>query len=209
MKFSRRLAAAFFLSALAWPALADEALYDPVPPPDSAFVRIIDAGAAAVNGTVGGKPAISETSGVSPYQIVPKGKQPIRIGDVNGEIEIAPAKFYTIALMDGKLTTFEDPSADTPGRAGIVFYNLADAPGGSVYVPKLKVAVVEGVAPGATASKIVKAVTLDKIEIKLGDQVVAAFDAVALRPRSAMTAYVAGKAGAYKAYLMPSTTAKN
>jgi alginate O-acetyltransferase complex protein AlgF len=206
---SRRLAAILFVLAAAAPAAADEGLYDPVPPPDSAFVRIVDAGSAAVNGTIGGKPAASQASGVSPYVVVPKGKQPVRIGDVSDEIDAAAAKFYTIALVDGKLVTFEDPSADTPGRAGIVFYNLSDAPAGSVYVPKLKVAVVEGVAPAAAASKALKAVTLDKIEIKLGDAVVASFDSVALRARATMTAYVTGKGGTYSAYLLPSTTAKN
>ncbi len=82
----------FLLASLAMAAAApafaegDNALYDAPPPPNSAFVRLIDArGAGGLSATLGDK-AVTLDGAVSGYAIVPAGTLKVSAGEAAGDV---------------------------------------------------------------------------------------------------------------------------
>src|SRR5438552_5609861 len=84
-------------------AAGDDALYDPAPPPNSAFVRVIDArGQGNLTVNVGQAQVAVPPSGVSPYIVVPQGEQDVTLSTASSKVNLAAGKYYTIAFyVDG------------------------------------------------------------------------------------------------------------
>lgn len=208
------------LITLAWLALgftaaeaagADDALYDPAPPPNSAFVRVIDArGEGNLQVTVGDAAVTVPASGVSPYVVVPQGEQDVALSTQSGKVTLAAGKYYTIALYVGGSTEpklIEDEILTNPAKSGIYVYNFSDAPTVKLYAPKPKVAVVDNLKPGVSAFKSVNAVTVD-LALMEGDKTLADFDQLALKRRTGLTFVVFGAGEAKKAIAVPNETAR-
>ena len=187
----RRTLLAALASAAAFPAFAnDDGLYDAPPPPNSAFVRIIDAsGTGNIIVSLGDVSVTVPVSAVSGYAIVPAGKLPVTLGEATAEVEVAAGKFYSIAVFSAAApTVMEDVAIANPAKAGIYFYNLAKEGNATLFAPKQNVAVIDTVAAGKTGFRDINAVTLD-LEVRTSGAPTLMKD-VALKRRAGLTIVV-------------------
>jgi alginate O-acetyltransferase complex protein AlgF len=192
-------------------AAGDDALYDPAPPANSAFVRVIDArGEGNLQVTVGNAAVTVPASGVSPYVVVPQGPQDVVLSTATSKVTLAAGKYYTIALFVGgasEPTLLEDAILANPAKSGIYVYNFSDAPSIKLFAPKPKVAVVDGLQPGASMFKSVNAVTVD-LALMDGDKTLAEFDALDLKRRAGVTFVAFGAGDAKKGVMVANQTAR-
>lgn len=114
-------------------------LYDPEPPPNSAYVRVIQtAQAGLVSVWVDGKKRISALQGnqVSAYLVVPEGGHELQLRaipnhtqPVTARVQVSQAKSYTVAFLPDAPThmpvVFEDPSVKNKLKAMLYVYQLA------------------------------------------------------------------------------------
>lgn len=210
-KFLRLTLAAAIL-AWAAPVWADDsALYDPAPPPNSAFVRVIDArGKGEMQASVGEVAVTVPKSGISPYIVVPAGEQPVALSTDAGKVTLAAGKYYTIAFFvagspEPKL--IEDELLTNPAKSGVYVYNFSDAATIALFAPQPKANVIGDLAPGLSAFRSVNAVTVD-LALLAGSETVATFEKVALKRRSGMTFVVFGAAGARSGVAVANETAR-
>jgi alginate O-acetyltransferase complex protein AlgF len=193
----QRLTTAIALLVLGWTGAEaqDAALYDPAPPPNSSFVRIIDArGEGNLQATIGNVSVTVPETGVSPYVVVPAGEQDVTLSSDAGKVTVDAGKYYTIAFFVGGSPApalLEDEVLDNPAKSGVYLYNFSDEPSVKLFAPQPNVAVVDDIKPGASAFRAVNAVTVD-LAVMAGDQTVASFDKLALKRRSAMSFVVFG-----------------
>lgn len=162
--FKRALLAATLLAPAA--ALADDAgLYDPAPPANSAFVRLVDATLEAEGaGTVGGTPLDLSGDGVSAFVVVPAGSHDVAYGGASGTAEFVAGNYYTVVFNEpgtGGPVVIKDEVLTNPAKAGLHFYNLTGEAGLSLKAVKQNVAVFENVGPGEMKFRPVGAVDVD------------------------------------------------
>ena len=136
-------------------ATAQEGLYDPAPPANSAFVRLLNAPA----GTVAGK-ALTADKTASPYVIVPQGEFEAKIGQTTGKLKVEAGNFYSVVINSGKLVLLKDQAADNRAKALLTVYNLSKAPI-DLKTADGKTTVVTGVKPGESGSRAVNGITVD------------------------------------------------
>jgi len=192
-------------------AAGDEALYDPAPPPNSAFVRVIDArGQGNMQVSIGQSAVTVPASGVSPYIVVPQGEQDVALSTQSSKVNLAAGKYYTVALfLEGATqpTLLEDQILTNPAKSGVYVYNFSDAPSVKLYAPQPKVAVVENLQPGKSAFKSVNAVTV-QLALMDGDKTLSDFGQINLKRRAGLTFVVFGNGGAKKAIAVPNETTR-
>jgi alginate O-acetyltransferase complex protein AlgF len=119
-------------------------LYDPEPPADSAYVRVIAVSAeSAIDITVDAKPKITKLNSgdVSEYMVVPAGKRVIALHAtsksapsapsaplVSHTIDIVPGKALTVAFLSTKAgstpTVFEDKANTNKLKSLVAAYHL-------------------------------------------------------------------------------------
>ena len=154
-------------------------LYAPAPPPDSAFVRVINTTATPVSATLGSKAAAAPKAGISTYVVVPQGKVAAKVGAVSSNLAVVAGKFYS-AVWDGK--TFKlltDASADDRAQALITVYNLSSAPAIDLKTADGKLSVISGVKPGESGNRAVNGITVD-LAVFSGSRALATFKGAAL-----------------------------
>lgn len=182
----------------------DDELYDPAPPADSAFVRVLQgaSGTASAAATVGGY-SYGEVAypALTKYRVVKQGDYDVKIGSVSAKITIAAGKYYTIALTDeGKIVQLSDELLTNPAKARLYFYNFTDNKA-SLYAPEFNAAIADGVVKDSQDSQELKAVKL-KLQAKVGGAVVKEYPEVQLKRRVGTSVIVTGKAGAYKSVII-------
>jgi len=130
-------------------------LYDAPPPPDAAFVRVLN---AADSGNL--ELAIADASfsvgagALSPYEFVTKGSYDATWASITLPLSVEAQKFYTIIVpADGtEPKVVEDAALANPARAGLYFYNAtAKSLQLDAKVNGKQAAIFQDVAPGATA----------------------------------------------------------
>jgi len=187
----------------------DAALYDAAPPPNSAFVRFIDArGQGNLQVGIGEKSVTVPANGVSAYVVVPAGEQDLNLSTQSGKVAVAAGKYYTVALfLDGATTPtlLEDKVLDNPAKSGVYLYNFTDFETIKLYAPKPKVAVIDNVGKGTSGFKVVNAVTVD-FDVMAGDKAVTSLGATTLKRRSSTSVVVTGKGDQAKAIILENTT---
>ena len=147
-------------------AAGDEALYDPAPPPNSAFVRVIDArGQGNLQVTVGDAAIAVPATGVSPYVVDPAGRAGRRPVDPSKQGDAGSGQVLhdrALRRRGTEPTLLEDEILSNPAKSGVYVYNFSDAPSVKLYAPK-----PEGRSSSTTSSraasafKSVNAVTVD------------------------------------------------
>ena len=179
-------------------AQADDALYEPVPDPDSSFVRVI---APAEEYGVIASTSLSQMEDVTPYVSVDPGEVSIKVGDLGTTVLVEKGAFYTVALMDGsEPKTHQDTIIASPAKADLAFYNLTDLAGLSLYVPAAKANVAEGISSGGQFSIALRApLTLD-FEVQKDGETLATISGVELRRKEGVTVVVTGAAGSYTGF---------
>lgn len=157
-----------YLVALTTLALAqdggDVGLYAPAPPPGSAFVRLINVGAAPVSGKVGKYATGSvATGGASPYWAVPGGEVPITVGTKSQSVQATSGGFVSIVVgLPGKAdpVPLVDTVSANRAKASIVMYNLSSQQGVDLVTADGKVSLFTDIAAGAESMREVNALSV-------------------------------------------------
>jgi alginate O-acetyltransferase complex protein AlgF len=144
---------------LSSPALAqqDTGLYDPAPPADSAFVRVLN----VTTGTLGGKAVTASSGAASAYVVIPQGSFDAKLGALSGKLTAVAGKFYSVFTSGGTLTVLTDQAADNRAKALLTIYNLSKRPTIDLKTADGKTSVISGVKPGSSGSRAVNGVTVD------------------------------------------------
>ncbi|PYE52821.1 alginate O-acetyltransferase AlgF [Deinococcus yavapaiensis] len=139
-------------------AQTDDGLYEAAPPPDSAFVRLINTAARDVTATLGSA-AVSVPSGnPSPYRVVRQGNVVVASGAVRQTLRVAAGRFYSVVVGDGSPRLVEDPDVTNRGRALVVLYNFGEHERVDLRTADGKTTVLEDVKRGLTAQRLVNGV---------------------------------------------------
>lgn len=191
---------ALALAVCAAPAAAqDNQLYEEPADPNASFVRIVAPGETVA--VVGDETFENVVGGVSPYVMTTKGTISVALGDMVGEGEIPPTSFFTfVAGNDGNLHLLQDNIENSPAKADLVFYNLSDLSSVDLFVPRMGVMALGGVAQQTSRQVALKApLTLD-FEVREGDTVLATLPGVKMRRRAGVTVVFSGVSGDYTAF---------
>lgn len=138
-------------------AAAQEGLYDPAPPANSAFVRVLN----APTGTLGGKAVTATAGAASAYVVIPQGQFAAKLGAVSGPLSVEAGKFYSVAVVGGKLALLTDQAAENRAKALLTIYNLSSTALVDLKTADGKTAVVAGVKAGQSGSRAVNGITVD------------------------------------------------
>jgi alginate O-acetyltransferase complex protein AlgF len=190
---------------------ADDALYDPAPPPNSSFLRIMSAAPAAVSdGKIAGNTIELGEANVSAYVVVPGGKSAVEAGGKSGEVECPSGKYCSVVfgLAGGtEPALIVDEVLDNPAKSGLHFYNLTDQPSLTLFAPEQNVALFKDTASGAMQFRQVGAVTVN-FSVKAGDSEVTKLDGVELKRRTGHSVIVRGTTGSVTATIIENTVSK-
>ena len=136
-------------------AAGEGGLYDAPPPPDAAFVRVLNAGTGGNLELTVADAAFSVGAGaLSPYEFVTKGSYDAVWASSKLPLSVDAQKYYTIIVPgDGSEPKLvEDEALANPARAGLYFYNATAKPLQlDARVNGKQAAIFKDVAPGATA----------------------------------------------------------
>ena len=136
---------------------AQTGLYDPAPPANSAFVRVLNAPTA----TLGDKTVTADKGAASPYVVIPQGDVTIKVGSVSSKLKVEAGKFYSVVPGITALTLVPDQAADNKAKALLTIYNLSKSPAVDLKTADGKTAVVTGVKPGESGSRAVNGITVE------------------------------------------------
>lgn len=202
----RRALSALLLSCLCLSAAAnpDGLLYDPEPPPDSAYVRVLLVkGTGAVDVLVDGKARLRKLPAgtASDYMVLGAGKHTITLQPLakgapafSGALEVIRGRAFTLAFgVAAAPVVFEDKANANKLKAVLAVYHLG---GGA---DKLDVLTADGatkvftdLAPGASAALSVNPITIGLVAAKAGAKAAQAKASVAM-----------SRGGTYSLLLLP------
>lgn len=121
---------AMLMSALgSSPAQADDAaLYGPDAPPNSAFVRIVNASANPdLDAQVGDKQIDGVAAwSVSEFEFLPAGAQQISAGSAQQSAQLQADHFYTAVVDGDRIHLFDNSAYANRLKALVILYNLTD-----------------------------------------------------------------------------------
>jgi alginate O-acetyltransferase complex protein AlgF len=160
------------------------ALYDPQPPADSAYVRVIVASASGpVDIWLDGKLRLPNVAPAAPsdYMVVRAGKHKLSLHpsgkaqSFETQLEVIAGRSVTVAVAglsaDAKPQTFEDKANTNKLKAVLTVYNLAPQAGSVDFLTADGATkVFSGVAPGSAASLAVNPITVELMATKSGDK---------------------------------------
>lgn len=162
------LGAALLAGLAPLPTLAaDEGVYGPVAPPNSAFVRVFNATAQPeLQARIGDK-TLDEIPayGASEFVFLPPGKYTLTAGAASQAVSLQANKFYTAALEGKALRLMDNERYTNRLKALVIVYNLVDGSTLSLKTPDGR-PVIENVGPDSSASREVNAV---KVNLALYD----------------------------------------
>jgi alginate O-acetyltransferase complex protein AlgF len=188
-------------------AAAQEALYDPAPPPNSAFVRLVDAARATATGSVDTAELDVSGDGVSSFVVVPAGSHRVALGATSAEAAFEAGNYYTVVFNEAGATAptvIRDDVLTNPAKAGLHFYNFSGKPGLSLTAPKQNVAIFENVGPGEMKFRPVGAVDVD-LAVTADGATLDEVGAVKLERRAAKSVMVLAAAGGVEAVVVDNT----
>lgn len=191
--------AVFLLSVPAY-AADEEALYAPVPPADSAFVRTVNAtGNVQEKITVDGvEPQKSTQDFVSDFSVIKQGSHVVQFGDKKETLQIEAQQYYTIAVINqNEVKVIKDKVIEDPSKASLYFYNLSDAGVASLSSTTHKANIFKTVSAGASDSREINAVVLG-LEVKVADTSAGVLDNVELKRQQGTSVFLTGKSGSYR-----------
>lgn len=173
----------------------DEGLYGPAAPPGSAFVRVFNGTAQSVIDARVGPEDFNEIApfDASEFAFVPPGSYELTAGAVKQKITVQADRFYTAALLNGKVQLLDNERYGNRMKALVILYNLSGDSELSLKTADGKTAVVDKVAPNRSGQREVNAIRA-QLALYKGDQRVAAVRQVNLERGRAFSLFVAGTA---------------
>jgi alginate O-acetyltransferase complex protein AlgF len=146
------------LFALATAALAqDTGLYDPAPPANSAFVRVLNAPTASL----ADKTVTAEKNAASSYVVIPQGEFTAKVGATSGKLKVEAGKFYSVIVTGTALKLLIDKAADNRAKALLTVYNLSKVGSVDLKTADGKTSVISGIKPGESGNRAVNGITVD------------------------------------------------
>jgi hypothetical protein len=143
-------------------AMAQDGLYAPVRPGETALVRVVhvNAGEPAAGITIDvGNTRFTDVEAQSgtAYRPVRPGVYVVMAYGHREALTATTGTFYTVAVSPDGITIFSDTYHDDPLRAQLVLYNLSDAPLRlDAVVPEAPL--LEAVAPGTSGTRVINAI---------------------------------------------------
>jgi alginate O-acetyltransferase complex protein AlgF len=211
--FSRLLLVVLMLGA---PVVAfaggDDGLYDAPPSPDTAFIRILNAGPQATDFemTIGGETVSVAAQSLGPYMAVQAGKIDLATPAGTTPATIEGSKYYTFAVTSelGKPSLYEDDGLKDPAKGRLYFYNLTKLDSVALYVPAAKKDALSAIQSASASSIELRApLEVDMVaRTTAGD--IASFQAVTLKRRSGTSLVLSGGDGHYAGFAVANTVAK-
>lgn len=197
--------------SLSVPAYAsEEALYAPVPPSDSAFVRTVQVtnegqGKIQIDGIV---PPKSIQDQVSDFIVIKQGSHVVEAGDKKENVQIEAQQYYTIAILgQGEVKVIKDKVIEDPTKASLYFYNFSDANSASLVSPTHKATIFKDISAGGSDSREINAVALG-LEVKAGDVSAGMLESVDLKRQQGTSIFLTGKAGSYHVFSVQNKVAQ-
>ena len=174
-------------------ARADEALYGPAAPPGSAFIRIFNGTLQSLTDTRVGTEDMNEIAPfeASEFTFLPPGTHDLVAGPVKQKITLQPDRFYTAAVIDGKVQLLDNDRFKNRMKALVIVYNLTGDAALSLKTADGKTPVVENVAPSKSGQREVNAVRT-QLALYKGTERVAQVRQVAFERGRAFSLFVAG-----------------
>lgn len=189
--------------ALLGPATAhaqdgNAALYDAVAPAGSAYIRVLNLASGMAEMMVSGKTAAQKVNGgqLGNYLFVAPGAHKVTIGQASLALNL-PAKSALTLVYDGSsLLQIADNYVEDSKKAQIAFYNLTDQPL-ALKTRDGKHAVVDGVTPNQTATRMVNEIKIG-FAAYAGERNVAQFAELFLKKGRSYSYVVIAEGGGYR-----------
>ncbi|MCA9835258.1 MAG: alginate O-acetyltransferase AlgF [Trueperaceae bacterium] len=208
-KLVKRFISLCLLGVLAF-AAAQDGLYAPEPPANSAFVRVANAlSSGSAFSSQLGSAGFSELGfgGVSSYQVVPEGSYDFAAAGSSASLSISAGNFYTVAVIDNgsgaHIVLLKDPSNSNMAKSLLVLYNLSGLATTHMKTADGAQAVISDVGSDTLGSIVVNPISVELAAFS--DASIAAFPAE-LERGAAYSLFVMGSAGSPSAYWIPSVT---
>ena len=139
----------------------EDALYGPVAPPGSAFIRVVNLSSQTLPEAKAGNETfrnISAYSG-SPYQFFSPGPLKLQVLNTPLSFTLAAGHYYTLVVLTNGITqVIEDLGKPDPRKATISVYNLSAVETVSLKTADGKVPVVENIAKGSRQDRAINPV---------------------------------------------------
>ena len=176
-------------------AYADEGLYGPAAPPGSAFVRVFNGTSQSLLDARVGPEDFNEVPpfDASEFVFLPPGSYDLTAGGAQQKVSLQADRFYTAALLNGKVQVLEGSRYANRMKALVIVYNLAGDAELSLKTADGKTPVVENVKPNASGQREVNAIRA-QLALYKGAERVAPVKPVALERGRAFSLFVAGTA---------------
>ena len=190
---------------------ADDDLYDPAPPPGSAFVRVVHAapGASTVAADLDGvdQPGLALGT-ATPYLAVQRGPRTVRVGErAQADVQVTAGAWYTVVLTGtgDRVQVLQDPTNTNMAKALLVLYNLTETPGAVLKTADGTLEVIPAVASMGSGDRAVNPLKVD-LAVHLGERQLQVFLAVELSEGLGYSVVVIGAAGQEQAVLLTNET---
>lgn len=124
-----RIVAVALISMFGLALAAPPGLYAAAPPPDSAFVRVVNASTGSLSAKIETQ-ALGQGlnyAGISPYQVVREGAKVLEGSGKKMNLSLEAGNFYTVALVNGQWIVNQDKTASSLTKSRLSFYNFSDA----------------------------------------------------------------------------------
>ncbi len=191
-----RITAGLFMMALAISARAGDQLYDPEPPADSAYVRVIYVSrGGSADLLVDGKMRVHHLpgGGASDYLVLPAGKHALVLrqtgattSPVSEELTADSGQVLTVAFAAGKTLVFEDKVNANKLKSVLAVYHLDPKIGPvDVLTADGKIKVFNHLLPGTTNQISVNPIKVELIAAKSGEKAALARAALVMSPGAA------------------------
>lgn len=161
-------------SLMSFSAQAADEKYPGAPPPNAAFVRFFNADKnSALATTIRGKKCSSSSLGkVGSYFAVSDGDAKLTIGVDKTTKTLKAGAYYSVSLMNGKISVLEEPAYDSKLKAQIILVNLSEADGISLKTTNGVISVIAPVSSGKLGARAVNALKIG-FAVYAGDKKIA------------------------------------
>lgn len=182
-------------------SFAQQKVYTPPPPPNSAFVRVIHANPGLQSFT----PSLSglnfemlDYGAISSYQALPAASYEANFGGQSANLALEAGFYYTVAVLEEGLSLMQDPSNGNLAKTMLVLYNLSDSPSVDMKTADGSTPVISGVTGAGMANILVNPIQVD-LGAFVGANSVESFDGLSLYGGAIYSMVVMGPADALRA----------
>ncbi|CAD5107304.1 alginate O-acetyltransferase AlgF [Zestomonas carbonaria] len=175
------------------------ALYGPVAPAGSAYVRVLNLSGAPAEVLLSGKASAQKVNAgqLGAYVFIAPGNRKITVNQTSQDANLQGNSAYTLVYDGSSLQSIVDPYSDDPKKALVAFYNLTDQPL-ALKTQDGKHAIVDNVAKNHSGVRPVNEIKIGFAAFN-GEQSVARFDEQFLKKGRSYSYLVIPDGGSYRA----------